>query len=168
MRSRRALGRSTAGPRLFAALLALALVSASYARAQEPELEPAGRSASEREVQLANWAERRRLRAERHRDPEHFERAREDLRREQWQRIRDAIPPRVVVMPSTRSRAVVYVPDDVRSELRAHARRMAALERIREVAARRAELMPRVDALIRREVRRHSTRMASFGIQVVP
>lgn len=154
------------------ALLGAALACSPVARAQDPRHEPAveaePESASRRPVALGALERRRRLRAERRRDPQHFVRAREDLRREQWERIRTAFPPRVVVTPSTGSRTVVYVPDDVRGELLAHARRLAVLERIREISYGRWALVARIDSLIRREMRRHSSRMASFGIQVVP
>jgi hypothetical protein len=153
-------------------LLVAALACSPVASAQEPRreraVEVAPESASRRPVELGAIEQRRRLRAERRRDPQQFVRAREHLRREQWERIRTAFPPRVVVTPSTGSRTVVYVPEDVRGELLAHARRIAALERIREISYGRWALVARIDSLIRREMRRHSTRMASFGIQVVP
>lgn len=58
------------------------------------------------------------------------------------------------------------IPNQLRAELRTHARRIAQIERIRALAAADAKLITRIDAMLVRENERHTRRMTRLVDEV--
>jgi len=83
--------------------------------------------------------------------PEHARR--DELRRERAKELRGRLKSR-------------GIPNQLRAELRTHAKRVAQIARIRTLAAADAKLTKRIDAMVVRENERHSRRMTRLVDEV--